>query len=113
LKNNYFSTNELNKISYKSVSIKNSNDLNKKKINILFNIFKNLKNHLFNILSIFCFIFSVYYYILSLEKCKFEDYYQCDLQFDINKIEKLKKFLFLSTFFYSIYLFLCIHKIIN
>ena len=105
--------NNLSNINYKSVEIKDSNEFNIEKKNYLIRYLKKFKNQIFNILSILCFTISVIFYVLSLKGCYLEER-QCSI---ILKYEGLfKKFLIymlLSTFLYCIYLFLCIHKIIN
>ncbi len=49
LSNNNWIINKLNKMSYKSVDIKNSNEINVKKINFIFKFLKILKNQIFKI----------------------------------------------------------------
>ena len=56
LNNNNWINNKLNKMSYKSVDIKNSNEINVKKIYFIFKILKILKNQIFKIFSIVFYI---------------------------------------------------------
>jgi hypothetical protein len=73
-----------------------------------------LKNQIFKIISIVFFILSVIFYVLSCEGCYYEEYYECAIKFEYHGFfKKLFKRMILSSLFYCIYLFLCVHKIIN
>ena len=109
--NKNFINNNLSKINYKSVEIKDSNENNIKKENYLIKFLKKLKNQIFNILSILCFIISVIFYVLACKGCNLEEY-QCSIKLKYGGVfKKFLIYMLLSTFLYTIYLFLYIHKL--
>ena len=105
--------NDLNKITYKSVDIINSNEVEEKKLNSLIKFFiKKFKNQLFKVIAILCFILSVLSYILSNEGCYLTQY-ECVNQLKEGHLNRLFVWLILSCLFYCTFLIFCIHKKIS
>jgi len=109
--NNSLNKELLNKINFQSINATDSDEIRDNK-NFFKKYFSKLKKNKFNILSISCFILSVIFYILSCEGC-FLGQYECVKELSEGNLNKLVIYVILSSFFYSIYFILCIHKKIN